>query len=262
MRNPIRSETDAFYLTLASTLLICIAVGLGAITEPVVGIAVLVSAFVGALVWELCTKDPDRRRSLREAVAAARREEPAGGPRLLVIANRTLNDDELRAELRRRAEAATEMELHIVVPIVTSRVRYFASDVDKELAQAGERLAAALSWARSEGIAATGRIGDPNAALGAIEDELRRYGADEVIISTFAFGKSNWLETGIVERLRDELDIPVTHIVVEPAEDPGGDSPSNGSRRRRGLVSSRARRAAPRSGVAESPDGSTLPDHY
>ena len=62
MRNPIRSETDAFYLTLASTVLICIAVGLGAITEPVVGIAVLVSAFVGALVWELCTKDPDRRR--------------------------------------------------------------------------------------------------------------------------------------------------------------------------------------------------------
>ena len=259
MRNPIRSETDAFYLTLASTLLICIAVALGAITEPIVGIAVLISAFVGALVWELSTKDPDRRRSLREAVAAARRDEPAGGPRLLVIANRTLNDDELRVELRRRAEAAAKTEVHIVVPIVTSRVRYIASDVDKELAEAGERLAAALSWARSEGIAATGRIGDPNAALGAIEDELRRYGADEVVISTFAFGKSNWLETGIVERLREELDIPVKHVVVEGA--PGGDSPSNGSRRRRGLVSSRPRRVAPRSRAAESADCSTLTDH-
>jgi hypothetical protein len=37
-----------------------------------------------------------------------------------------------------------------------------------------------------------------------------------VIISTYAPGKSNWLETGIVERLRDELDIPVTHVVVQP----------------------------------------------
>lgn len=256
MRNPIRSETDAFYLTLASTLLICIAVALGAVTEPAVGIAVLVSALVGALVWELCTKDPDRRRSLREAVAAAGREKTAGGPRLLVIANRTLHEDELRTELRRRAEAAAEMEVHIVVPIVTSRVRYMASDVDKELAEAGERLAAALSWAKAEGIAATGRIGDPNAALGAIEDELRQYGADEVIISTFAFGKSNWLETGIVERLRDELDIPVTHIVVEA--EPNGDSRSNGSHRRRGLASSRAQR---RSGAADHADRSSLPDH-
>jgi hypothetical protein len=58
-------------------------------------------------------------------------------------------------------------------------------------------------------------VGDPSTALGAIEDELRLFGADEVIISTHPPGKSNWLETGIVERLRDELDIPVTHLVVD-----------------------------------------------
>lgn len=28
-------------------------------------------------------------------------------------------------------------------------------------------------------------------------------------------GKSNWLETGIVERLREELEIPVTHVTVD-----------------------------------------------
>jgi hypothetical protein len=36
-----------------------------------------------------------------------------------------------------------------------------------------------------------------------------------VIISTHPPGRSNWLETGIVERLRDELDVPVTHVVVD-----------------------------------------------
>jgi hypothetical protein len=61
----------------------------------------------------------------------------------------------------------------------------------------------------------TGRVGDPNVALGAIEDELRLSGADEVIISTLPRGRSNWLETGIVDRLREDLDIPITHKVVD-----------------------------------------------
>jgi hypothetical protein len=35
-----------------------------------------------------------------------------------------------------------------------------------------------------------------------------------VIISTYPPGESNWLETGIVGRLRTELDIPISHVVV------------------------------------------------
>jgi hypothetical protein len=131
---------------------------------------------------------------------------------VLVVANRTLESEDLRGELRRRAAAGAE--LHIVAPILASRVHYIASDVDQELEEARSRLAAALAWARAEGIEATGNVGDPNAALGAIEDVLRVFGADEVIISTHPRGKSNWLETGIVERLSDELDLPVAHLVV------------------------------------------------
>jgi hypothetical protein len=131
-----------------------------------------------------------------------------------VIANRTLHGDELHTVLRRRAVDGAE--LHVVAPILTSRTHYLASDVDEELDEARERLATALAWAREEGVTATGKVGDANAALGAIEDELRLFGADEVIISTYPPGTSNWLETGVVERLCDELDIPVTHIVVQP----------------------------------------------
>ena len=84
---------------------------------------------------------------------------------------------------------------------------------------ARERLLDALDWARANGLRATGTVGDPNVALGAIEDELRRSGADEVVISTHPPQQSNWLETGIVARLHDELDIPVTHLIAdsEPA---------------------------------------------
>jgi hypothetical protein len=214
MRNPVRSEADAFHIAVGCAALIAVALALGSLVDPLVGVALLVGAVAGGFVWEVSTKDPDRRRPLQEAASEARRREPATRPRVLVVANRTLHGEELRDELRRRAVAGAE--LHIVAPILCSRVHYIASDVDAELDEARNRLFTALAWAEAEGVAVTGKVGDANAALGAVEDELRLYGADEVIISTYPPGKSNWLETGIVERLRDELDIPVTHVVVHP----------------------------------------------
>ena len=170
-------------------------------------------------MWEVATKDPDRRRPLREAAAAGRRATPEIGARVLVVANRTLEGEELRAELRHRAAAGAE--LRIVAPILASRVHYIASDVDNELGEARERLAAALAWAEAAGIDGERKVGDPNVALGAIEDELRRLRrrrGDHLHVSRR--GRSNWLETGIVERLRDELDIPVPHVVVQPEHAP------------------------------------------
>jgi GABA permease len=212
MRNPVRSETDALYIAYGSAALIAASLGLAALLDPLVGVALFVGGVAGAFVWEVATKDPDRRRPLREAASDGRRGAPATRPRVLVVANRTLHGEELKAELRR--VAAERAEVHVVAPILTSRVHYIASDVDRELEEARQRLDEALAWARGEGVDATGKVGDPNAALGAIEDELRLFGADEVIISTYPGGRSNWLETGIVERLKEELEIPVTHVVV------------------------------------------------
>jgi len=224
VRNPVRSETDALYIAYGAAALIGGSLALGALVDPLVGVALFVGGLIGAFVWETSTKDPQRRRPLREAASQGRAGAGRGdGSNLLVVANRTLHGDELLAELRRRAGDGAV--LRIVVPILCSRARYFASDVDAELAEAGRRLDAALSWARSEGLQATGKVGDPNVALGAIEDELRLFGADEVIISTYPAGRSNWLETGIVDRLREELDIPVTHLVVQGEPSPAASPP-------------------------------------
>jgi hypothetical protein len=213
MRNPVRSETDAFYLAYGGAAVVGASLAVGALVAPLVGVALFVGSLAGAFVWEISTKDPERRRPLREAASESSRGAAATRRRVLVIANRTLEGKELRAELRERAAAGAE--LHFVAPILASRTHYIASDVDKELDEARERLAAALAWAHAEGIDADGNVGDPNAALGAIEDSLRVFGADEVIISTHPPGRSNWLETGIVERLREELDLPVTHMIVD-----------------------------------------------
>ncbi len=218
MRNPVRSEADAYHIAVGSALVLGAAVVLGALTDPLVGVALCVGAVAGVLVWELASNDPQRRRPLREAADAGRRR-PAGDRRMvLVVANRTLLSEPLRAEIAQRARAGADV--HVVAPILASRIHYIASDVDAELREARERLDATLAWAHAEGLQLTGRVGDPAVALGAIEDELRASAADEVIISTLPRARSNWLETGIVERLREDLDIPVTHTVVDIASTP------------------------------------------
>lgn len=214
MRNPIRSETDAFHLALGGAGLTAASLTLGAVLHPVAGGALFAGGLIGAFVWEISSKDPDRRRPLREAAAQGRRAGASTRRRVLVVANRTLQAEDLAAILRRRAKRGAE--LRVVAPILVSRVRYIASDVDRELQAAHERLAAVLAWAHDAGFEASGKVGDPNVALGAIEDELRMFAADEVVISTYPPGKSNWLETGVVERLREELDIPVTHVTADP----------------------------------------------
>jgi len=132
----------------------------------------------------------------------------------------TLQGEELAAILRERAERGAE--LRIVAPILVSRIRYIASDVDRELRETHERLTAALASAHDAGLEVSGKVSDPHVALGAIEDEPRLFAADEVVISTYPPGKSNWLETGIIERLREELDIPVTHVIANSIPLDGG----------------------------------------
>lgn len=213
MRNPIRSETDAFYLALGAAGLTVASAALGAAVDPIVGGALLAGGIIGAGVWEFASKDPDRRRPLREAAAEGHRRGAAPGRRVLVVANRTLQSEDLEAIMRTRAEGGAE--LRIVAPILVSRIRYIASDVDRELREAAVRLDDAITWARERGLKASGKVGDPFVALGAIEDELRFFPADEVVISTYPPGRSNWLETGVVGRLQEELDIPVTHVIAD-----------------------------------------------
>jgi hypothetical protein len=57
-------------------------------------------------------------------------------------------------------------------------------------------------------------VGDPDPNM-AIEDALRMFPADEIVISTLPPGESKWLEHDVVERTRREVDLPMTHVVVD-----------------------------------------------
>src|SRR5205807_10123722 len=81
--------------------------------------------------------------------------------------------------------------------------------------EAERRLRRALAELRGAGIDAHGQVAHPDpytAACQAISDER----IDEIIVSTFPGERSGWLRRDLVGRLRDELKMPVEHVVVEP----------------------------------------------
>jgi hypothetical protein len=119
----------------------------------------------------------------------------------------------LRSVIRGRSEEYEE-RVRVICPTLLSRVRYFASDEDEARAQAQERLEHSLAKLRELGVNCEGEVGEAD-PLQAIEDGVRTFGADEIIISTHPEGRSLWLERGVVQAARERFDVPITHVVVD-----------------------------------------------
>jgi hypothetical protein len=211
MRPPIESESDAYALTLAIALLIAISVVIGALVHPVVGFAVFIVVVLVAAIVYLSTAASDRMPTLREAANAPHPHGASPGTRhVLVVANEALAGEALCGRI---LEGGGQVDIDVLAPVLTSRVHLQVTDIDTEIGEARRRLECSLAWARDHGISAHGEVGDASATTG-IEDELRDFGADEVIVVTHPRDRENWQERGELERLRRELDVPVTQFVV------------------------------------------------
>ena len=206
MRNPFKSEAEAFRLVLLAIGYFGLIVVAAAI-DRWVGLAVFVILTALAIGWVVRA-----RREPPVRTAPMRRSAP-GERRILVIANETVGGGTLREEIRRRAEDYEE-RVRVICPTLLSRVRFIASDEDEARAEAQERLAHSLRRLREVGVNCEGEVGEAD-PLQAIEDALRTFGADEIIISTHPEGRSLWLERGIVRGARERFDVPITHVVVD-----------------------------------------------
>ena len=143
---------------------------------------------------------------------------PGSARRLIVVANQTLIGASLHREIRKRLAGADGV-VRVVAPALNSRLRHWVSDADGALAEARARLDASLEALRAAGIQATGDVGDDD-PVQALEDALRTFEADEVIISTHPASRSNWLERDVVERAREIFPFPITHVVVDIDREP------------------------------------------
>jgi hypothetical protein len=134
--------------------------------------------------------------------------------RILVLANETGAGPALFEELAYRTRGQPS-DVRIVAPALTSRARYWVSDEDAGIADAERRLNATLSRCEAAGIAARGEVGDSDPLL-ALDDAMRTYKPDEVIIATHLPARSNWLEEGIVAQARSRFpEALITHVVVD-----------------------------------------------
>jgi hypothetical protein len=148
-------------------------------------------------------------KTVEPAVWERRRD---GRRRILVVANETVAGRALRGEVVRRAESGAAVL--VVCPALNTHLRHWTSDEDSARAAAQERLDASLAGLGAEGVEASGTVGDAD-PIQAIEDALRTFGADEIVISTHPPGRSNWLEKEVIARARERYDVPITHVVVD-----------------------------------------------
>jgi hypothetical protein len=206
-RNPFRSEAEAYrflLLTVGYFFLIVVAAAI----NKWLGIAVF--AVLTAIAIGAWMRSRSNEPVLKARVPHVGAEDER---RILVIANETVGGEELRSILRSKAEGVRE-RIMVVCPALNSAVRTWASDEDGARAAAQARLDASLARLREEGVHASGEVGDGD-PLQAMEDALRTFGADEIVISTHPPGRSHWLERNVVGNARERFDVPITHVVVD-----------------------------------------------
>jgi GABA permease len=212
MHNPLRSEADAFKWVVVIGAGAVSVIVLTLLTRPVFGV-VWAAALIG---FGVGVAYRGARGSLPRSVALTRGGD--GRHRLLVVANETVQGGALLDEIRERCHDR-ECEILVVTPALpTSRAAHWASDTDEATELARQRMELSLIAIGELGLKAKGEIGDsdPNVA---IEDALRVFAADEIVISTHPPERSRWLERGVVDRAREQIDLPISHVVVDLAAD-------------------------------------------
>jgi GABA permease len=207
MRNPIRSEADAFRFVLLTIGYFALIV-IGSVINVWVGVAVFAVLTAGVLWWFVMRRG-EAEAPVRQAPAAS----PPEQHRVLVVANETVGGSQLLDTIRERI-AGRDARVLVVCPALNSPLRHWASDEDEAREQAPHRLDTSLETMQGAGIQAAGEIGDGD-PIQAIEDALRTFRPDELVVSTHPLGKSHWLERGVVEKARERFALPVTHVIVD-----------------------------------------------
>jgi hypothetical protein len=126
----------------------------------------------------------------------------AEATRTLVVANQTVGGGPLLALLK--AKAAESRHRFIVIAPQGG-----AGDGE----DANERLAQMLQRLEDEGLMAIGQVSEAD-PFTAIQNALRFYAVDEIVISTLPATRSGWLRSDLIQRVRGTTGKDVEHVVV------------------------------------------------
>lgn len=123
----------------------------------------------------------------------------------LVVANQTVAGKDLLDVLKQKAEE--EPRRFIVISPQSGGEEAGPDD-------AHERLAHTLHELEDAGLDAIGQVVHPD-PFTAIQNAVRAYGVDDIVISTFPETRSGWQRANLVDRVREFSSRPVEHVVSE-----------------------------------------------
>jgi GABA permease len=208
------------FVVVAAILAVLVQMGTNAEVRPQLVLSLLAWALV--LVLYFVSKRL-QGRAPGEGVAATSPEGPA--TRVLVLANETVNGDELLDELR-RIDEERQARYFVCVPanpIDTGQAMHEGAAFvwEKTTRAAQSRLDLTLDILHTEGLEAEGALGDYR-PLRALADAVKQFEPDRLVICTLPEDRSAWLRYDVVDRAREAYDVPVTHVVVQHAGLPVG----------------------------------------
>lgn len=140
----------------------------------------------------------------------------AGDLRFLLITTEPRVGEAVKAEIERRAGGRGVQTMAVIPALAESRFRHVVGAVDEAVAAASEQreqVGSEVEEAGSE-LFTEPRIGDADPLL-AIEDALREFPADEILIVTRRGEQAAWLEEDLFERARTKFEPPISHFVVD-----------------------------------------------
>lgn len=135
--------------------------------------------------------------------------------RILVLAHEGLGGPQLIEELDGRRVGAGS-EVFVVVPALSGSLKQLANDDRDEIAAAQADLERLVSELGAPGRTVSGLVGDSDPRL-ALEDSLRQFAADEIIVVNPPESEMGHLEETSTGRALEDVSLPVSVLTV-----PGG----------------------------------------
>jgi hypothetical protein len=132
--------------------------------------------------------------------------------RLLVVVTAPVDDAVLRERVR--DHAGPDAEVRVVAPASDlSPLQWLATDEDEARGEAADIARSTERAVQSEAGRVETEVGDSD-PVQAIEDALRQFPADELIVVTRKGDDAGWLEKDSAEEASERFGVPVTHLVV------------------------------------------------
>jgi hypothetical protein len=133
--------------------------------------------------------------------------------RVLVVATASVEPDRVRSRVVEHA--GEDVDIHVVAPASDlSPLQWLASDEDKARAEAAEVADEVESAVAPAAAHVEAEVGDPD-PVQAIEDALRTFPAEEIVLVTHERDEAGWLEEEAGAEARERFGVPMTRLVVD-----------------------------------------------